>query len=125
MRSGLAPAGGQSRMTAQNSNKLFRIRPWTRSTGSYKQHRQGSRPPGAERDAKNHQSGSNRMATHKFEVGQTVFLQPTILNRIVERRAYEVTKQLPVEGDGRVRYRIKNPTEPFERVANEGELSVD
>ena len=65
------------------------------------------------------------MAAHKFDVGQTVFLQPTILNRGAERGAYEVTKQLPVEGDGRVRYRIKSPAEPFERVANEGELSVE
>ncbi len=65
------------------------------------------------------------MATHKFKPGQTVFLQPTIGNRIVERGPYEVTKRLPVQSDGQIQYRIKTSSEPYERVANEGELSLE
>jgi hypothetical protein len=65
------------------------------------------------------------MATHKFKVGQTVFLQPTILNRIVQSHPYEVTKQLPVQNDGLIQYRIRSSSEPYERVANESELSME
>lgn len=65
------------------------------------------------------------MATHKFKLGQTVFLQPTIANRIVERGPYEVTKRLPVQSDGQIQYRIKSSNEPYERVANESELSLE
>jgi hypothetical protein len=72
-----------------------------------------------------YQSGRLEMDMHKFKVGQTVFLQPTIANRIVERHPYEVTKQLPVQSDGQIHYRIKCSSEPYERVANESELSLD
>ena len=65
------------------------------------------------------------MATHKFKLGQTVFLQPTIANRIAGRGPYEVTKRLPVQSDGQIQYRIKNSSEPYERVANEIELSLE
>jgi hypothetical protein len=43
------------------------------------------------------------MATNKFKLGQTVFLQPTIFNRDAARGAYEVTKQLP-ERNGHFEY---------------------
>ena len=65
------------------------------------------------------------MATHKFKLGQTVFLQPTVLNRLAVRRAYEVTKQLPVQKDGQFEYRIRSSSEPFERVAKESDLSLE
>jgi hypothetical protein len=64
------------------------------------------------------------MATHKFKLGRTVFLQPTIFNRDVARGAYEVTKQLP-ERDGQFEYRIKSSSEPHERVVKESELSLE
>ena len=64
------------------------------------------------------------MATNKFKLGQTVFLQPTIFNRDAARGAYEVTKQLP-ERDGQFEYRIKSSREPHERVAKESELSSE
>jgi hypothetical protein len=64
------------------------------------------------------------MATNKFKLGQTVFLQPTIFNRDSARGAYEVTKQLP-ERDGQFEYRIKSPREPHERVVGESELSLE
>ncbi|MDQ8726780.1 hypothetical protein [Bradyrhizobium sp. LHD-71] len=40
-----------------------------------------------------------------------------------ERLVYTITKCLPVEGDGRVRYRIKSEAENFERVVSEDQLS--
>jgi hypothetical protein len=64
------------------------------------------------------------MATHKFKLHQTVFLQATVSNRDAARGAYEVTKQLP-ERDGQFEYRIKSSSEPHERVAKEGDLSSD
>jgi hypothetical protein len=65
------------------------------------------------------------MDMHKFKLGQTVFLQPTVLNRLAVPRAYEVTRQLPVEKDGQLEYRIRSSSEPFERVAKESDLSSE
>lgn len=39
------------------------------------------------------------------------------------REIYTITRCLPIEGDGRVRYRIKCTNENFERVVFEDELS--
>jgi hypothetical protein len=64
------------------------------------------------------------MATRKFKLRQTVFLQPTIGNRDAASGAYEVTKQLP-ERDGQFEYRIKSSREPHERVVRESELSLE
>ena len=36
---------------------------------------------------------------------------------------YTVVQQLPIESDGRVRYRIKSQEENFERVVTEDQLS--
>ena len=64
------------------------------------------------------------MAMHKFRIGQTVFLQPTVLNGLV-RHAYAVTRRLPAQKDGQYEYRIKSSSEPFERVAKESDLSLE
>jgi hypothetical protein len=37
--------------------------------------------------------------------------------------AYTVVQQLPIESDGRIRYRIKSQCENFERVVTEDQLS--
>ena len=37
--------------------------------------------------------------------------------------AYTVVKQLPIESDGQIRYRIKSQSENFERVVTEDQLS--
>jgi hypothetical protein len=60
------------------------------------------------------------MATHKFQIGQTVFLTPSLA---IPGGAYVVTKRLP-ERDGEFEYRVKNANEPHERVVREGQLSV-
>jgi hypothetical protein len=64
------------------------------------------------------------MAMHKFKIGRSVFLQPTIFNRDAPRGAFEVIKQLP-ERDGQFEYRIKSSREPHERVAKESELGSE
>ena len=37
-------------------------------------------------------------------------------------RAAKIVKQLPVERDNRIAYRIKSPAEAFERIAEESQL---
>jgi hypothetical protein len=41
----------------------------------------------------------------------------------IAREVYTIVRCLPIEGDGRVRYRIKCAGENFERVVHEDELS--
>ena len=60
------------------------------------------------------------MPSHKFKVGDLVALMPSI-NRNVPGGIYEVTKQLP--SDGECEYRIKSANEPHERVARESDLT--
>ncbi len=60
------------------------------------------------------------MSTHKYHVGQTVFLASSFA-RNIPGGAYVVTKKLP-EHDGEYEYRVKSMNEPHERVARESEL---
>jgi len=59
---------------------------------------------------------------HKFSVGMAVYYQGAFLSASA-RGVYKITKQLPVEQDNKVLYRIKNPAEAFERTAEESQLS--
>ncbi len=61
------------------------------------------------------------MPIHKFQIGRTVFLTPSIGQNILGG-AYIVTKKLP-ERNGEFEYRVKSVTEPHERVVRESELS--
>ena len=45
------------------------------------------------------------------------------LREVPTREVYTITRCLPIEADGRVRYRIKSSKENFERVVSEDELS--
>jgi hypothetical protein len=40
-----------------------------------------------------------------------------------ERAVYTIVARLPIEADGRIRYRIKSKTENFERVVTEDQIS--
>ena len=60
------------------------------------------------------------MPTHKFHVGQSVQLIPSI-SRNVPGGSYEIIKKLP-GSDGEFEYRIKSMNEPHARVARESEL---
>jgi len=62
------------------------------------------------------------MPIHKFQVGQTVFLSPS-LSRNVPGGEYTVTKRLP-EREGQFEYCVKRANEPHERVAIEDQLSA-
>jgi hypothetical protein len=59
------------------------------------------------------------MAIHKFHIGQTVFVTPSLA---IPGGAYVVTKKLPEHG-GEFEYRVKSINEPHERVVRESELS--
>ena len=61
------------------------------------------------------------MPTHKFQIGQTVFLTPFPIQKIAGG-VYIVTKKLP-ERNGEFEYRVKSANEPHERAVSEGELS--
>jgi hypothetical protein len=62
------------------------------------------------------------MPSHKFKVGETVFVRPAHTSRNVPGGVYQVTKRLPDTG-GECEYRIKSVSEPHERVVRESELS--
>ena len=59
------------------------------------------------------------MPTYKFQIGQTVFLSPSVG---VPGGACTVTRKLP-EREGEFEYRVKSANEPHERVVGESELS--
>jgi hypothetical protein len=61
------------------------------------------------------------MPAHKFQIGQTVFLSPS-LSLNMPGGAYFVTKKLP-ERNGEFEYRVKSANEPHERAVREGELN--
>jgi hypothetical protein len=58
---------------------------------------------------------------HKFKIGQTVQLQPTMLNRGSSGRDYKVLRLLP-EILGEFSYRVRSASEPHERVVKEKDL---
>jgi hypothetical protein len=62
------------------------------------------------------------MPRHKFKVGQVVDYSPDRMSVSPSSRGYEIKRLLPSEGVGFL-YRIKSPTESFERVAREQDLS--
>jgi len=60
------------------------------------------------------------MTTHKFKVGQSVFLAPSFISNL-PGGSYVITKQMP-ERNGEFEYRVRSASEPHERVARESEL---
>jgi hypothetical protein len=61
------------------------------------------------------------MSTHKFKIGDTVFVKPA-RNLNLAGGAYVITAVLP-ERDGDFEYRVRNTREPHERVMAESQLS--
>jgi hypothetical protein len=61
------------------------------------------------------------MPSHKFQVGETVYVMRAV-SRNAPDGAYEVTKQLPHNGQ-EFEYRIKSASEDHERVMPESELT--
>ena len=60
--------------------------------------------------------------THKYSIGTNVYYEPTFGNAAA-RGKYKIVRQLPVENDNRLAYRIKSVAESFERIAEEHQLS--
>jgi hypothetical protein len=60
--------------------------------------------------------------SHKFAIGAAVYFEAGVLSGGA-RGVYKVVRQMPVERDSRILYRIKSPTETFERTAEEDNLS--
>lgn len=60
--------------------------------------------------------------THKFKVGQTVELIPSI-SRAAASGQYQIVSLRPAEGDG-FQYRIKSRNEAYERVVAESDLTL-
>lgn len=60
---------------------------------------------------------------HKFPIGATVYFTASNVSRPAASGTYEITRQLPTEGDD-CQYRIKSSTEAFERVARESQLAL-
>jgi hypothetical protein len=60
--------------------------------------------------------------THRFHIGQVVFLKPSRdLN--LPGGAYTITKKLP-ERDGEFEYRVQSVNEPYERVVGESQVRL-
>ena len=62
------------------------------------------------------------MPTHRFRIGQVVFLTPS-RERNIPGGAYIITKKLP-ERDVEPEYRIKSVNEPYERVVSESQVRL-
>ena len=60
--------------------------------------------------------------SHKYSTGQDVYYEPQYGNN-ASRGKYKIIRQLPIEGDRRLSYRIKSTAETFERIAEEHQLS--
>jgi hypothetical protein len=60
--------------------------------------------------------------THRFTLGTAVRYSAPF-NAAAARGNYKIMRQLPIEDDGRVCYRIKSTDEAFERTAEEHQLS--
>jgi hypothetical protein len=59
---------------------------------------------------------------HKFAIGTAVYYESSFSSGGA-RGVYKIVKQLPVERDNKIVYRIKSPSETFERTADESQLS--
>lgn len=60
------------------------------------------------------------MPTYKFQIGQTVFIVPSLF-RGSPAGTYVVTKKLP-DRNGELEYCVKSTDEPYDRVVGESEL---
>lgn len=61
---------------------------------------------------------------HKFVNGQRVRLAPTRNGISAKSGSFKILAMLPIERSGEIRYRIKSEAEAFERIVDEGSLSL-
>ncbi|MET0968465.1 MAG: hypothetical protein ABWY18_04620 [Tardiphaga sp.] len=63
---------------------------------------------------------------HNFAINEDVHHQlqgPQGRSTVKERSIYTITSRLPIEADGRPRYRIKSKNDNIERVVTEEQIS--
>jgi len=60
--------------------------------------------------------------SHKYSAGQNVYYEARFGNNAA-RGKYKIIRQLPIERDKRLSYRIKSAAESFERIAEEHQLT--
>ena len=60
---------------------------------------------------------------HKYSIGQVVYFEGPF-QYDAARGQYKVVRLVPIERDNKVVYRIKSATEPFERTAEEYQLTL-
>jgi hypothetical protein len=68
----------------------------------------------------------NRKMPYNYAINDSVLLQfqgPQWREVLKQRNVYTITPRLPIEADGRPRYRIKCDTEKAERVVTEEQIS--
>jgi len=61
---------------------------------------------------------------HKYSIGQLVYFEAAFQHNAA-RGQYKIVRLVPVEQNNRVIYRIKSPTEAFERTAEEHQLTIE
>ena len=64
--------------------------------------------------------------TYHYAINDSVLLRPQGpqgRDAPKQRNVYSITARLPIEADGRARYRIKSETEKVERVVTEEQIS--
>jgi hypothetical protein len=59
---------------------------------------------------------------HRYSIGQVVYFEGPFQYDAADGQ-YQIVSLVPVEKDNKVVYRIKNPAEPFERTAEEYQLT--
>ena len=61
--------------------------------------------------------------TYHDAINDSVLLRPQGRDVPKQHNVYWITARLPIEADGRARYRIKSETEKVERVVTEEQIS--
>jgi hypothetical protein len=69
-----------------------------------------------------HAAAVRGIGMHKFQVGQSVDLIPSIVRRAA-KGAYEIIRLIPDNEDD-PQYRVKSAAEPHERVVPESQLEL-
>jgi hypothetical protein len=69
-----------------------------------------------------HASAVRGIGMHKFQVGQSVDLIPSIVRRAA-KGTYEIIRLIP-DSDDDPQYRVKSAAEPHERVVPESQLEL-
>ena len=59
---------------------------------------------------------------HKYSPGQTVYYTSRLQGGAAPG-TYKIVRRLPIENDDRLSYQIKSAAEPFERIAEEHQLT--